>query len=129
MSYISSKSSPEEFRLFRKKVEASNLDVIGAFAPSDHLDLFCVVNTAKAEQFVIASSDEYAKILSKMSGHIEAMDTGYCWRGWKRSVPSRLNEEQLAAVQQAIKDRLPGVVWFKGDDVIMRHKVYSAHKA
>jgi hypothetical protein len=128
MSYISSKSSPEEYRLFREKCEPSNFDVIGAFAPSDHLKLFCVVNTAKSEQFVLASSCGNAKILSKMSGHIEAMDTGRCWSGWERAVPRHLSEKQLEAVQAAIQDRAPGVIWFKDDFVILRHGVYSVHK-
>ena len=61
---ISSKSSPEEVRGFRQQNEPSNIDVIGAFAPSDHLQLFCVGNKAQDTLYVLASTWRNAEIIA-----------------------------------------------------------------
>lgn len=39
--------TPEEEREYREQHEPSNMDVIGAYAPLDHLQLFYVGNTAQ----------------------------------------------------------------------------------
>jgi hypothetical protein len=114
---ISTKSEPEEIRHSREENEASNLDVIGAFSPSDHLQLYYVGNANQDCLYVLASSWRNAKIVAMMGGHIRSLKNG---RRWK----PMLSGDKGNPVAKAIRDRIPGALSVRGNCVILRDKVY-----
>ena len=113
--------TPEEDRQDREEHEPSNMAVIGAYAQSDHLQLFYVGNTAQEKIYVIASAWRNAIIIAMMGGHIRSLKNA---QRWKPMLPT----ENGSAVAQAIKDGLPGVLWVRKGCVIMHHKVFYDRK-
>jgi len=111
------KDEMESLRSHREANEPSNLDVIGAYAPSDHLKPFCVGNTAQEKLYVLASSWENAKVIAMMGGHIRSLRNATRWQ-------SILSTEKGSATKQAIRDRMPGVFWERDNCIIMRDKIY-----
>ena len=115
-------SSAEVLQAGRATREPSNLDVIGAYSPSDHLELFYVGNTANEKIYVLASSRRNSNIIAMMGGHIRALGNA---RHWKPVSPI----ERGSALSQAIKDRLPGVIWLRPSCVIARDIVFYDRKS
>ena len=94
----------------------SNLDIVGAFAPSDHLQLYHVRNTADETIYVLAASLKYADIIAKMNGHIRFFGNAKFWK----TPPV----ESGSPVYWAIKARIPGVIWMRNDCAVMRDQVF-----
>jgi hypothetical protein len=107
----------ESLRSRREANEPSNLDVIAAYAPSDHLKPFLVGNTAQEALYVLASSWENAKVIAMMGGHIRSLCNATRWF-------STLSTAKGSATRQAIRDRMPGALWERENCIIMRDKVY-----
>jgi len=108
----------ERERAAWNKAEASNLDIIGAYAPSDHLQLFEVGNTANDTMYVLASSRRFASIIAMMGGHIRYLQSARFWKPTPSDGPG-------TAVRNAINARLPGPIRIKHDHAIMHHGVFS----
>jgi len=107
----------EEVRKHREKSEPSNMDIISAFATSEHLQLFLVGNTADSKFYILASSKRNAAIIALLGGHIRSLSNVRYWKPC-------LNSEAGTAVGEAIRGRVPGQLWHRGGCVIMRDKVY-----
>ena len=111
------RDDPESMRQYREQNEPSSLDIIGAYAPSEHLKLFYVGNTNRDRIYVLASSRHFATIVAMMGGHIRHLRNATLWR-------PLLSTGRGSAVAQAIRDGLPGQLWARDGHIIMRHKVY-----
>jgi len=110
------KNEAQDLILHRQRQEPSNIDIIGAFAPSPHLDLFYVGNKARDRVYVLASSRHYATIIAMMGGHIRALPNATFW---KSTVP-----KDKGAVAKAIKNGLPGMIWMRNGYAVTRDKVF-----
>lgn len=110
-------SSPEQLQANRALYEPSNLEVMAAFAPSDHLELFWVGNTAKDKLYILAFSKKNARIIALLGGHIRAVSNATFWRPLPKVEPK-------SALSQAIKAGLPGVIWLREGCVISRDRVF-----
>jgi hypothetical protein len=109
--------TPEDDRKHREANEPSNLDVIGAYAPSDHLELFWVGNTAQDRIYVLASSWRNAKIIAMMGGHIRHLRNGQRWK-------VMISTHSRTGVGKAIRHGMPGVVWVREGCAVHRDKVF-----
>lgn len=110
-------SPDEEALVHRRTHEPSNLEVIAAFAPSDHLDLFCVGNKAQDHLYVMAQSWNHAKVIAMMGGHIRSLRNATRWQ-------PMLSENEQAASAKALRDKIPGTLWMRGATVLSRDKIY-----
>ena len=108
---------PEEHRKSWAEGTPSNLDIIGAFAPSEHLELFEVGNVANDTIHVLASSAYYAKIIAMMGGHVRSLRNARLWK----PTPST---ERGTSVYSAIRGGFPGRISISDGHAIMRHEVY-----
>ena len=108
---------PEAAQKSWEKSEPSNLDIIGAYAPSEHLRLFNVGNSANETIHVLAASDYSAKIIAMMGGHVRSLRNARLWEPMHSS-------EAGSAVGNAINGRLPGKIWVYGKYAVMRDAVF-----
>ena len=113
----------EKFLSVQGKQTGYYADRMRATARCDNLELYWVRNTANSDQFVLASSPKYARIISSSSGHIRNEKNGRVSRANDRFFEK--NPGFGSAVKRAIRDRTPGVVERRGEHAVMKDKVYS----
>jgi len=109
--------TPEEIQIDRSRREPSNLEIISAFARSEHLDLFEVGNTSRQSIYVLASSKRNAAIIAKYCNHIEAIKNAIFYK-------VQIQVDPKSAIKQAIANGIPGTIWIYKGYVITRDTVY-----
>ncbi len=98
-------------------------DSLRAFAYSDDLQLFWVINTAGNKQYILATEAKLARVLACKSGHTHERRNGQVFRA-----TDKFYEREPgfgSSVKRAIKDRTPGVIEKKGNHAAMGDKIYS----
>ena len=112
-----------EWQLRWKESTPSNEQIAEAFSSHENLGLYCIVNTAEDEQFISASSELSAMILSRMSGHIQAIGNGRSWKAYDKSY--KWTKSFLRCAQEVVDSGYLGLIYPDGEYAVTREGIFG----